>query len=71
MSGVRGPMGGRFGGGVVVKGVDGVVGDEIAALQERSVEVSACKPYALCYMKKKARRGKMKRSSQLTSNRTQ
>lgn len=32
VSGVRGPTGGRFGGGVVVEGVDGVVGDEIAAL---------------------------------------
>lgn len=32
VSGVRGPTGGRFGGGVVVEGVDGVVGDEVAAL---------------------------------------
>ena len=33
VSGVRGPMGGRLGGGVVVEGVNGVVGDEVAALE--------------------------------------
>ena len=32
VSRVRGPTGGRFGGGVVVEGVDGLVGDEVAAL---------------------------------------
>ena len=32
VSGVRGPAGGRFGGGVIVEGVNGVVGDEITAL---------------------------------------
>ena len=41
MGGVRGPTGGRFGGRVVVEGVDGVVGDEIAALCY-GVEVSGC-----------------------------